>query len=166
MISSISVYKKIKKKILSQVYPAGFHLKEVMLSKLFKTTRTPLREAICKLEKEGLVKIIPNKGAFVVKLSEKEIKDLFEVREALEVKAGLLSIERASKEQLFEIKHSLENREMLFKENKLKNYRVPQMDFHLSMIKLAKNSALVSCWKSLNIKLSLIRITSAMHDNR
>jgi len=166
MNTSSYIYKKIKHNILSQKYPAGFHLKEVWLSEMFKTTRTPLRESLLKLEQEGLVKVIPNKGTFVIGLSIKEIEDLFEVREALEIKAGLLAIERSSKEQLLKIKKELEKRELLFKRKTIKDYRVPQKDFHFDMLKLTKNSTLISIWKNLNSKLSLIRITSAMRKER
>jgi len=163
---SESIYQKIKNNILTQKYPAGFHLKEAMLSQAFETTRTPLREAFIKLEKEGLVKVIPNKGAFVIRLSKKEIEELFEVREALEVKAGLIAIQKSTKEQLLKIKRDLEEREMLFKGDKIKNYRIPQKDFHFSILKLTKNKILISYWKSLNTRLSLIRIASAMQNKR
>lgn len=166
MSFSTHIYHKIKKNILTQKYPAGFHLKEIMLSKAFETTRTPLREALIKLEKEGLVKVIPNKGAFVIRLSKKEIEDLFEVREALEVKAGHIAIQKSTKEQLQKIKRDLEEREMLFKGNKIKNYRIPQKDFHFSILKLTKNKILISYWKTLNSRLSLIRIASAMQNER
>jgi len=164
--NSTSIYNKLKIDILSQKYPAGFHLKEVLLSRIFKTTRIPLREAIIKLEREGLVKIIPNKGAFVIRLSKKEIEELFEVRESLEIKAGILAIDRANKEQILRIQKDLEKREILFKREKTIDYRVPQKDFHLDILKLSKNKILVSIWKSLNNRLSLVRITSAMHNKR
>lgn len=66
-------YQTIKDNILSQRYPAGSQLREVPLSEELGFTRTPVREAIIRLESEGLVVSFPNRGAFVAKFSAREI---------------------------------------------------------------------------------------------
>ena len=71
-------YRAIKSKILSREYVSGFQLKEVQVSKEIGLTRTPVREAFIRLEREGLLRLFPNRGAFVVELSVKEIEDFYQ----------------------------------------------------------------------------------------
>ena len=117
------------------------------------------------MENEGLVKTYPHRGAFVVTLSNEETEEIFEVREALEVKAATLAIRRASREELDRIKSALEKRESLISQTKPR-YVIPDIDFHQELIKLSKNELLTSMWMGLHTKLQLIRIQSSMVGGR
>ena len=163
--SGITAYKAIKNKILSFEYAPGYQLKEIPLAEELNLTRTPIRKAIVKLENEGLVKTYPHRGAFVVSLSREEIDEIFEVREALELKAASLAIRRASREELDRIQSALEKRESAVSITKPK-YVVPDIDFHQELIKLSKNGILISMWMGLHGKLQLIRIQSSMIGGR
>ena len=155
-------YQAIKSNILSQRYPAGFQLREVQLSEELGFTRTPVREAIIRLESEGLVVSFPNRGAFVAKLSAKEIEDLFDVREAVETKAAALVIRRANREQLDELQNGLSIHGKRLKDANNADYRPPSLDFHEALIKLSQNQHLIDIWHSMRSKLRLARISSAM----
>ena len=160
-------YESIKLKILSQDFRPGMQLKEVQISKELGLTRTPIREALIRLERDGLVKIVYNRGAFVAMLSENEIDDLFEVREALEVKAAYLATRRASRNDIDNVKKVLNEREMLVREGiTIIDFRSHELDFHHGIIKLSKNERLISIWQTLETQLSLVRITSAMFKER
>jgi len=159
-------YRTIKSKILARQYIPGCQLKEIQISKEVGLTRTPVREAFIRLEREGLLRIFPNKGAFVIELSAKELEDLFEVREALEVMAIGLAVRRANREEISNIKKMLNKTEQLYQRGSLKNYEDPQLDFHFELIKLSKNSKLISIWKLLATQLSLVRMTSSMTQKR
>lgn len=74
----------VRKKILLGEYPAGEKIKEINLCREFNVSRTPVRIVFRNLEKEGLVKHIPNRGCFAVGMRYKDIEDLFEIRIALE----------------------------------------------------------------------------------
>ena len=165
MDGSITAYRTIKHKILSFEYSPGYQLKEIPLSKELNLTRTPIRKAIVKLENEGLVRTYPHRGAFVTTLSNKETEEIFEVREALEVKAASLAIRRASRDDLDRIRSGLEKRESLISQTKPK-YVIPDIDFHQELIKLSKNELLTSMWMGLHTKLQLIRIQSSMIGGR
>jgi DNA-binding GntR family transcriptional regulator len=78
------VYNRIKQDIVSSRLKPGEPLLEEKLSKDFKVSRTPIREALKKLNHDGLVRIVPHKGAFVRVMSSKDIREIFEVREAIE----------------------------------------------------------------------------------
>jgi len=161
-----AAYQAIKSRILDQEYTPGFQLKEIQISTELGLTRTPIREAIIRLEREGLATTFPRRGAFVIELSKKEIEDLFDVREALEVKASLLAIRRANREELSKVQEGLDNREKLYQQGIIKDYREPKMDFHWEVMKLSKNERLISIWKTMDTQLSLVRITSSLSDGR
>ena len=78
------VFQKLRKDILNGKYQAGDELVENTLGKEMGVSRTPVREAIRQLELEGLVQLIPNKGAVVNGISVKDMEDIFSIRSRLE----------------------------------------------------------------------------------
>lgn len=78
------VFNEIREGILSGKYKQQEELKEITLGQELGVSRTPVREALRQLELEGLVKIIPNKGAYVMGLTERDIQDIYAARSALE----------------------------------------------------------------------------------
>lgn len=94
------VFNTLRKAILSGQLKPGERLMEVHLANKLGVSRTPIREAIRKLELEGLVVMIPRKGAEVAKITEKSLKDVLEVRRALDALIAELACERITDEQL------------------------------------------------------------------
>jgi DNA-binding GntR family transcriptional regulator len=82
-----AIYAELRRALLAREFDPGEPLTEHQLSRRFKVSRTPVREALAKLESDHLVRVIPKKGAFVRALSHDEIRELYEVREALEALA-------------------------------------------------------------------------------
>ncbi|MDE7300095.1 MAG: GntR family transcriptional regulator [Lachnospiraceae bacterium] len=78
------VFNRLREDILSGKYGEGEELREIAIGTEMGVSRTPVREAIRQLELEGLVKIIPNKGAYVTGISEKDIHDIYHIRSYLE----------------------------------------------------------------------------------
>jgi DNA-binding GntR family transcriptional regulator len=78
------VYENLKTRIVHNLISPGEPLNEGVLSKELKISKTPIREAIQQLEKEGFIESIPVKGAFVSMISFQDIRELFEIREVLE----------------------------------------------------------------------------------
>lgn len=81
------VYKKLKKMIIARKMQPGAKLHEEHIAEELGVSRTPIREALSKLEQEGIVKIIPRRGAYIVKLSKEEIYEILTIREFLEALA-------------------------------------------------------------------------------
>ena len=71
------VFSQIRENILSGKYKDGMELREIAIGEELGVSRTPVREALRQLELEGLVKIIPNKGAIVTSINAKDIKDIY-----------------------------------------------------------------------------------------
>ena len=97
------VYEQLKLQILTGKITPGTRMMEVELADEMGVSRTPIREAIRKLEKEGLVTIEPRRGAYASDISVKDMVDTLEVREDLEGLAAALAAERMTDEQMEEL---------------------------------------------------------------
>lgn len=102
------VFNTLRQAILKGELEPGERLMEIQLAKRLGVSRTPIREAIRKLELEGLVTMVPRKGAEVAKITEKNLRDVLEVRKALEELAVQLACDRMTEGQLQELKDVLE----------------------------------------------------------
>ena len=100
------IFKIIEEKILSGELKPGDSLTEAHLCEQLNVSRTPIREAIRQLEAEELVKVIPNKGAVIVGINDKDIEDIYNIRiliEGLAAKWAAENISAAELERLLEI---------------------------------------------------------------
>ena len=97
---SSRVFRILRENILSGKYAPDEELKEKTIGEELGVSRTPVREALRQLELEGLVTIIPNKGAYVVGISRKDIRDIYEIRSRLEGLCAKWAAEHITKEQL------------------------------------------------------------------
>lgn len=98
------VFENLREAILEGKLKPGQRLMEVQLAEQLGVSRTPVREAIRKLELEGLVVMLPRKGAYVANMSLKDIMDVLEVRASLEGLAAYLAAERISDEDIKKLK--------------------------------------------------------------
>ena len=94
------VFNRIREDILSGKYAENEELKEVSIGNELGVSRTPVREALRQLELEGLVNIIPNKGAYVHGISQKDIHDIYVIRSYLEGLAARWACEKITDEEI------------------------------------------------------------------
>ena len=94
------VFAKLREDILTGRYKENDELKEVTIGQELGVSRTPVREALRQLELEGLVAIIPNKGAYVTGITDKDIEDIFVMRSYLEGLCAAWACENITKDQL------------------------------------------------------------------
>lgn len=97
------VFHTLRQAILKGELEPGERLMEIQLANRLGVSRTPIREAIRKLELEGLVLMIPRKGAEVAKISQKSLKDVLEVRRSLEELAIELACQRMTEDEIREL---------------------------------------------------------------
>lgn len=97
---SDEVSNTIKERILKGEYHIGEKLKENQIAYELKVSRTPIREALKQLEKEGLIESIPNRGSFVLGLTKRDIEDIYAVRASVEVLAADWAVNRITEEEL------------------------------------------------------------------
>ena len=97
------VFERLREDILSGVYKEKEELKEVSIGEELGVSRTPVREALRQLELEGLVKIIPNKGAYVTGITQSDVRDIYIIRSMLEGLCTRWATEHITEEQLVEL---------------------------------------------------------------
>lgn len=97
------VFQRLRSDILQGKYKENDELREVTLGKELGVSRTPVREALRQLELEGLVKIVPNKGAYVTGITPKDIQDIYMIRSMLEGLCARWAAENITEEQLQEL---------------------------------------------------------------
>lgn len=101
---AMNVFETLRDDILEGKLPQGRKLVETQLSKAYGVSRTPIRSALVRLEICGLVENIPNRGAYVSGFSDQEYRDMIKLRELYEVQAIKWAIERATDEDIEELK--------------------------------------------------------------
>ncbi len=103
-MSGNPIYTELKKRIVLLDFEPGQVLKEKELIEEFGVSRTPVREALIRLETEGLVKIFPNLGTIVSEVSFQQLKDVFEIRSFLVGLTGQLAAARITREELEQVR--------------------------------------------------------------
>lgn len=101
------VFHKIREDILNGKYKESEELKEVAIGEELGVSRTPVREAFRQLELEGLIQIIPNKGAYVTGITVKDVKDIYMIRSKLEGLCARWATENISEEQMEELEENI-----------------------------------------------------------
>ncbi len=101
------VFETLREAIIASRLRPGERLMEVQIAEELGVSRTPVREAIRKLELEGFVVMVPRKGAYVAGISIKDITDVFEIRRALEGLSAELAAERMTEDELEELERLL-----------------------------------------------------------
>lgn len=101
------IYQQLRNDILSGKYEAKTELREVALGEEMGVSRTPVREALRQLALEGLVEILPNKGAYVIGISDKDIYDIYVIRSLLEGMCARWATEYIKKNQIEEMEESV-----------------------------------------------------------
>lgn len=160
------VYEILKKSIILQEIPLGEKIDEEFLANRFGVSRTPIRESLCRLENEGIVKIIPRRGAFVVKHSKERIIEILLIREVLEGLAVRLAADNMDEATINEIK-------LLFKDfsgsnigERPKNYPQADLEFHKLIISKSKNNLLMSMMNTLNDHIQMLRLRTFALEGR
>ncbi len=101
------VFHKIREDILSGRYKVKEELREVAIGEEMGVSRTPVREAFRQLELEGLIQIVPNKGAYVTGITAKDIKDIYMMRSLLEGLCAKWATENITREQMEEMEENI-----------------------------------------------------------
>ncbi|MGL4606089.1 MAG: GntR family transcriptional regulator [Eubacteriaceae bacterium] len=151
------VFETIRRAIITGELKPGQRLMEVQLAEEMGVSRTPVRESIRKLELEGLVKMVPRKGAYVTPMSVNDLKEMMEIRRALEGLAAELAAKNASKEEVEEL--YLANKK--FGEAALKNDEEGiinyDMDIHEIIYRASGNMKLLQMINSLREQMQRFR---------
>lgn len=136
------VFHIIREDILSGKYRYNEELKEKAIGDEIGVSRTPVREALRQLELEGLVTIIPNKGAYVIGISEQDFKDIYEIRSRLEGLCAKWACSHITKEQLDELDENIYLSEFHASKNHADQVLELDNKFHEILYKSSKSTVL------------------------
>ena len=140
--------------------PPGAKLNERELSEVLNVSRTPLREAIKMLAAEGLVELLPNRGAIAVELTEADVLNTFEVMAGLEAQSGELAALRVTDDELQEIKAMHYDMLAAYTRRDLPTYYRLNSAIHSAINTAAKNPVLTATYKQVNNRLQALRFRS------
>lgn len=152
------VFNTLRQAILRGELKPGERLMEIQLANKLGVSRTPVREAIRKLELEGLVLMIPRKGAEVADISEKNLKDVLEVREALEELAARLACDKITKEGINRLKEAAQDFRSALKSNDITQMAEADVRFHDVICNATENQKLGQLLNNLREQMYRYRI--------
>jgi len=138
----------------------GAKLNERALAEQLRVSRTPLREAIKMLASEGLVELLPHRGAIAVALDEQAVRDTFEVMGGLEALSGELAAQRITDEELAEIRAMHYEMLAAYTRRDLSNYYRLNAQIHRAINAAAKNPVLSATYDRINARLQALRFRS------
>ncbi|MGE5415307.1 MAG: GntR family transcriptional regulator [Acidobacteriota bacterium] len=160
------VFETLREAIIGGVLKPGERMMEVQMAEELGVSRTPVREAIRKLELEGFVVMIPRKGAYVAGISLKDVADVFEIRAALEGLAASLAAERITEEELEELERILVRKAEIIEANDLLQLVEIDTLFHENLYKASRNEKLVQIINNLREQIQRFRSTSLAYPGR
>ena len=136
------VFNTLRNAILRGDLKPGERLMEMHLANKLGVSRTPIREAIRMLEQEGLAVTIPRKGAQVAKMTEKDLQDVLEIRDALDELAVSMACQRMTLELLLELKESMKDFEIATRSGDVRKIVEADEAFHNVIYRMADNPKL------------------------
>ena len=160
------VCEHIREAIISGVFAPGERLMEIQMADEMGVSRTPVREAIRKLEMEGFVVMIPRRGTYVSNISIKDINDVYEIRTSLDILAAGLAAERINDEELEELQRRLVQVGQAIESGEMDKVLEADIAFHDVLYKASRNERLRNIINNLREQITVIRGVSMSYPGR
>jgi DNA-binding GntR family transcriptional regulator len=161
------VYEEIKEAIINNTIKPGTMIQERILAEKLGVSRTPVREALRRLNSEGLIELIPGKGATVTKITIEDIREIMQVREPLECLAVKLAAERIQPQDIKYLEDMIANWDKEINCSDQINFQslsTKDIAFHEYIVEIAGNKRLASILNMLRDQIR--RITFLTQDNK
>lgn len=152
------VFNTLREAILRGDLVPGERLMELQLAAKLGVSRTPIREAIRMLEQEGLAITIPRKGAIVAGMTEKDMQDVLEIREALEELSVQVACDKITEEEIARLRENMENFEESLKSGDLKRMAEADVEFHDVIYQATDNPKLINMLNNLREQMYRYRV--------
>jgi DNA-binding GntR family transcriptional regulator len=151
---------RLRQRIVEGHIAPGAKLNERELSESLKVSRTPLREAIKMLAAEGLVELLPNRGAVALQLSEQDVADTFEVIAGSKASPGELAAQRITDDELAELRRCTTRCWPRTPGATCSTYYRINAQIHSLINPRARNAVLTQTWRTVNARLQSLRFRS------
>ena len=146
----VQVFQELEERILSGEFHEGDMLNELKLSEELGVSRTPIREAIGKLEQEGLIQIIPNRGAAVVGVSGKDMEDIYTIRTHIEGLAARWTARNITDSEFRQLKDILDLQRFYLQRQDMEKVWEKDGEFHEMIHRLCKSNLLSKMLTSMH----------------
>ena len=160
------VAERLREMVLEGELQPGSRISEKRLCETFEVSRTPLREALKVLANEGLVELLPNRGAKVTEVDPGEVGDLFEVMVVLEELSGRLLASRAGADEVAEIRELHERMMAHYHRQERAEYFALNQRIHRRLTEIAGNGVLLELEDSLALKITRARYAANLQLGR
>ena len=160
------VYIALREAIIKNQFKSGERLMETELADEMMVSRTPVREAVRKLQSEGYVVMLPRKGTYVTSLTIQDVNDVFEIRSALESMAAGLASERASDAEIGAIKRFIEEEAVLWDGTDLARAIRSDIQFHSMVYRASKNVRIEALINDLREQTQRLRSSTLSRPGR
>ncbi|NEU30461.1 GntR family transcriptional regulator [bacterium LRH843] len=147
------VYLELQNQIVIGELKPKERLTELDLASQFGCSQAPVREALQKLEEEGLVDLIPYTGVFVTEISFEEIKELFEYRRLIELNALNKAFHLFSKKDFEILEQEIEMMRQAAKDNDIGRLVVHDMQFHRYIVEKAGKKTSLTIWSRIDLQV-------------
>jgi DNA-binding GntR family transcriptional regulator len=151
------VYETLKKRIIDNSLRSGEPLVEAILSKELKISKTPVREALQQLERDGFVENVPGRGCFVSRISFQDVKELFEIREILECEVVKRAALKGDVEKIDAVRKKFESQENNGEKGSRTAFKAGDR-IHLYLFECFGNSRLNEIYRRLREHVERMRI--------
>ncbi|ABR50674.1 transcriptional regulator, GntR family [Alkaliphilus metalliredigens QYMF] len=152
------VFEHLRESILEGKLEPGQRLMEIQLAEQLGVSRTPVRESMRKLELEGLIIMVPRKGAYVADVSTKDISDVLEVRTVMEGLAASLSAQRMTDEELDELEMISYQFKKCYERNDIEGMIEKDVAFHERIFASTRNEKLIQIAQGLREQVHRFRV--------
>ncbi len=160
---NITAYKYLSEAIVSNLLKPGDPITEQQISDTLGISRTPIREALKKLEAEGLVRHIPGRGSFVSEVTVQDIEEIFSLRVALEILALQIAYNKISDDELQELENSILQLDTNSSADDF--YKYDRLLHHV-IVHNGDNRRLENFLNNINIQIERVRIISSLLPQR
>lgn len=150
-------YDEIRRRILSGELRPSSVLSEHQLAASMQLSRTPVREAIKRLEQEGLVQSLPNRGTFVTELSAHDILEIYQIRERLESLAAHIAAEQMTPEEIRALEQEITLTQACIDEGRMTDAFAADIRFHKLIIAVTQNERLSTVLATFDDQMYRVR---------
>jgi DNA-binding GntR family transcriptional regulator len=155
---SEAAYSAVKKVLLSNKYSPGGRVDIEELCGALGVSRTPVFDALNRLQAEGLVEIVPRRGVYLVTLSEEKARELYAIRETLEGMATKLAAKNLTDKHISQLRKSLDKQSSCLAEGDTEGYASATIKFHNTIVEAANNETLERFLSAVYSQMEALRL--------